>query len=203
MLSRLVPFGLLLGLWTAPRTWTVGDIVTAAMMNALRDDLNAIAPLTALTFPGSPADNDRAILVDSLTNPTYQWEFCYNASSTSPYKWEVIGSGTPIVFAGASTTLPAHAGDYLILAKGNSNEAGGTTTGADETATLTVGGVLQDSTTQNGPSTAASGGGVRGTVGFTLAARVNAAASGATVVVGGVNGIPLNTKILISPFRLS
>jgi len=47
------------------------------------------------TLPASPSDGQMAILVDSLTNPTYQWKFRYNASSTSPYKWEFVG-GPPL-----------------------------------------------------------------------------------------------------------
>ena len=35
--------------WTAPRTWTDGELVTAAIMNAhVRDELNAIGPLVRL-----------------------------------------------------------------------------------------------------------------------------------------------------------
>jgi len=47
------------------------------------------------SFPASPLDGQRHILVDSATTPTYQWEFRYNASSTSAYKWEFVG-GAPI-----------------------------------------------------------------------------------------------------------
>ena len=43
------------------------------------------------TFPVSPADGQEAILVDSVTNPSYQWRFRYNAGSSSPYKWEFVG----------------------------------------------------------------------------------------------------------------
>jgi hypothetical protein len=46
------------------------------------------------TLPGSPVDGQEAILVDSTTNPSYQWRFRYNASSSSAYKWEYLG-GTP------------------------------------------------------------------------------------------------------------
>jgi len=58
------------------------------------------------TLPASPADGQEAILVDSLTNPTYQWRFRYNAGSSSPYKWEFIG-GAPLhadVFADETWT---------------------------------------------------------------------------------------------------
>ena len=43
------------------------------------------------TLPSSPYDGQEAILVDSASNPTYQWRFRYNASSTSTYKWECVG----------------------------------------------------------------------------------------------------------------
>jgi len=48
----------------------------------------------ATTLPASPVDGQEAILVDSITNPTYQWRFRYNAGSTSAYKWEFVG-GAP------------------------------------------------------------------------------------------------------------
>jgi len=47
------------------------------------------------TLPTSPYDGQEAILVDSITNPTYQWRFRYNALSTSTYKWEFVG-GPPV-----------------------------------------------------------------------------------------------------------
>src|SRR6516164_9624771 len=43
------------------------------------------------TLPASPVDGQEAILVDSITNPTYQWRLRYNAGSTSAYKWEFVG----------------------------------------------------------------------------------------------------------------
>ena len=46
------------------------------------------------SLPASPVDGQEAVLVDSLTAPTWQWRFRYNASSTLAYKWEFIG-GSP------------------------------------------------------------------------------------------------------------
>jgi len=57
----------------------------------------------ATSLPASPVDGQEAILVDSITNPTYQWRFRYNAGSTSAYKWEFVG-GLParvVDFSGA------------------------------------------------------------------------------------------------------
>jgi hypothetical protein len=62
------------------------------------------------TFPISPADGQEAILVDSVTAPTYHWRFRYNAGSSSPYKWECIG-GAPAnayVAAGEATSSTAY-----------------------------------------------------------------------------------------------
>jgi len=87
-------------------------------------------PSYATTLPANPYDGQEAILVDSLSNPSYQWRFRYNAASTSAYKWEFIGgspwmilplSYTPAganahyddMAAGSILTLP-RAGDYIL-----------------------------------------------------------------------------------------
>ena len=94
--------------------------------------MNALAqkPSYGTSLPASPTDGQEAILVDSVTNPTYQWRFRYNAGSSSAYKWEFVG-GTPVAVAtsgtatwatswgniagGPSFTLP-RAGDWLLQA---------------------------------------------------------------------------------------
>lgn len=43
------------------------------------------------SLPASPVDGQTAVLVDSLSAPTWQWRFRYNAGSSSTYKWECIG----------------------------------------------------------------------------------------------------------------
>lgn len=48
-------------------------------------------PPYGTSLPGSPADKDVAILVDSTTLPTYQWTFRWNAGSSNSDKWEFIG----------------------------------------------------------------------------------------------------------------
>jgi Collagen triple helix repeat (20 copies) len=57
-------------------------------------------------LPNFPYDGQEAILVDSLTNPTYRWRFRYNAGSTSIYKWEFIG-GSPKVISPPNFTSPS------------------------------------------------------------------------------------------------
>jgi len=47
-----------------------------------------------ISLPASPIDGQEAVLVDSITAPTFQWRFRYNANSTSPYKWEFIGGNS-------------------------------------------------------------------------------------------------------------
>jgi Carbohydrate-binding module family 5/12 len=45
----------------------------------------------ATTLPTSPSDGQEAILVDNVTNPTYQWRFRYNAGNSTSLKWEFVG----------------------------------------------------------------------------------------------------------------
>ena len=60
------------------------------------------------SLPASPVDGQEAVLVDSATNPSYQWRFRYNAGSSSAYKWEFIG-GIPFQsFVAAGMTPPSN-----------------------------------------------------------------------------------------------
>jgi len=83
------------------------------------------------TLPASPVDGQEAILVDSLTAPTYNWRFKYVAGITADaYKWvfiggddafsEVVASETPnsatyvaLATPGPSITVP-RAGIYVV-----------------------------------------------------------------------------------------
>jgi hypothetical protein len=67
------------------------------------------------TLPASPTDTQEAILVDSLTNPTYQWRFRYNANSTSPYKWEFIGGPPLLGWSATSVTNGATLGAWVNM----------------------------------------------------------------------------------------
>jgi hypothetical protein len=68
------------------------------------------------TLPASAVNGQEFTLVDSTTNPTYQWRFRYNAGSTSAYKWEFIG-GAParIDVATAETTASTTAADLATV----------------------------------------------------------------------------------------
>jgi len=66
-------------------------------------------PTYGTTLPASPTDGQEHVLVDSVTAPTYQWHFRYNASSGFAQKWEFVG-GAPMqsyVAAGDSTSSTA------------------------------------------------------------------------------------------------
>ena len=94
------------------------------------------APSYGTTLPASPVDGQEAILVDSLTAPTYQWRFRYNAGSSVGTKWEFVGgtdayskvdaaetttttgSYVDLTTIGPRITVP-RAGDYLVSAAAN------------------------------------------------------------------------------------
>jgi hypothetical protein len=86
----------------SPTNWVEGvTTLGPTNMNKIETELAyldaRIAPAAlayGTTLPGSPVDGQEAILVDSTTNPSYQWRFRYNAGSSSAYKWEFVG-GAP------------------------------------------------------------------------------------------------------------
>jgi hypothetical protein len=114
-------------------------------------------PSYGTSLPASPIDGQEAILVDSPTNPTYQWKFRYNAGSTSPYRWEFIGgaplrSVIPAALAlssvgGWTAATPAvsapRAGDYLLSVRVMAQVSGNPLLGL---ATFASGVLLQDGT---------------------------------------------------------
>ena len=92
------------------------------------------------SLPASPVNGQEAILVDSVTNPSYQWRFRYNASSTSAYKWEFVGGSPWVLQSGSisSMTLSAwviasttnftlgRAGEYYVRIGGYLSNPGAT-----------------------------------------------------------------------------
>lgn len=94
-----------LGYWRSTgSTWTLVSQgrpqITAASLSS--------APFT------SPYNGQEVTLVDSLTTPTYNWTFRYNASSVSTFKWEFIG-GPPII-ALVATSNSTNSSTYTDLA---------------------------------------------------------------------------------------
>jgi hypothetical protein len=70
------------------------------------------------TLPGSAYDGQEAVLVDSVTAPTYQWRFRYNGQSTLAYKWEFVG-GAPKVLTPGNYTPAAITTWYTDTAAGS------------------------------------------------------------------------------------
>jgi hypothetical protein len=70
----------------------------------------------ATTLPASPIDGQEAILVDSVTNPSYQWRFRYNAGSTSAYKWEFIGGAPADIEIGGGYTTSVQFASFDVSA---------------------------------------------------------------------------------------
>jgi len=112
-----------LGDWVAG-TYKEGDIVVynGVAYVAVRQTTQTPVPWAAgqaalsygLGLPSNPVDGQEAVLVDSVTNPAYQWRFRYNAGHTGDaYKWEFIGG--PPFRAGPSGTVsgPATANSWV------------------------------------------------------------------------------------------
>ena len=68
------------------------------------------------SLPAAPVDTLEYILVDSLTLPTYQWRFRYNAGSANTDKWDFVG-GPPSLSEVATTETTAST-TYVALATG-------------------------------------------------------------------------------------
>jgi hypothetical protein len=79
---------------------TQGHVLTrvASAPGVAWQALPTVTTPLATTLPGSPVDGQETILTDSLTSPTWQWRFRYNAGSSSAYKWEFVG-GSPLYMA--------------------------------------------------------------------------------------------------------
>ena len=64
------------------------------------------------TLPASPSNNDEAILVDSLTAPTYSWRFRYVSGITGANKWIFIGGAPWVSVVGSGTIASASYTDF-------------------------------------------------------------------------------------------
>lgn len=165
------------------------------------------------SFPGSPADGDEYILVDSTSAPTYAWHFRYNSGSGSSYKWEFIG-GSPVVLevataqsttstsytdlttSGPSFTTP-RAGDWVVEIQAKESAAYGYMSYAlGGTSASDVWGIVFDG---DAP------GGKRQVCGFAKHAAL-AASSAITAKyrsIGGTSATFEDRRIKILPVRLS
>ena len=99
------------GFETDTLKWKVGN--GTQNWTALPYTLGSVAPISyGTTLPGSPTDGQEAILVDSTTNPSYQWRFRYNAGSSSAYKWEFVG-GASLLINYLAVQTPASGGSWV------------------------------------------------------------------------------------------
>jgi hypothetical protein len=76
--------------WVNPRTWSVGELATAAKMNEIRDVLRWSSGDRTTSVPGSPNDGDEFIYPADASRGVV-WKFKYNSGSGSAYKWEFVG----------------------------------------------------------------------------------------------------------------
>jgi hypothetical protein len=97
-------------------------------------------PTYGPVLPVAPVDGQEHILVDSATNPDWQWRFRYNAGNTTGFKWEFIG-GAPrhpsaaggmvtasaafVDLTGGPTFVVPRAGTYIIFASALFSAPGG------------------------------------------------------------------------------
>lgn len=98
--------------WTAPRTWTTGETVTAAMMNAhVRDNTAWLggADGVGTSFPGSPTDGQLYTYVADGTNGVY-WTFRYRTAAAA---WFFVGG--PPLFNEVTTAEATASAAYTAL----------------------------------------------------------------------------------------
>ena len=77
-----------------------GESIEFAYVDTFWQDVaRSVTPPTTVvqpstTLPGSPADGQRALLVDSLTAPTFCWELQYESGVTDANKWLFVGGAS-------------------------------------------------------------------------------------------------------------
>lgn len=82
-------------LGTAAGTAAAG-IHAAQHMPGGADPIVSIPGDPVLTLPGAPVDKQQALLVDSVTVPTWAWLFQYESGITDAYKWICIGGSAAV-----------------------------------------------------------------------------------------------------------
>lgn len=113
-----------IGNYSAAVAYKKGDVVRYNGQDylAVNDSTGSTPPAPAYPIPAvsigtslptTPFDGQEAILVDSLTAPTYAWRFRYMPSITDVYKWLCIG-GEPKAIR-AETDYPANAAISLTV----------------------------------------------------------------------------------------
>jgi len=138
------------GAYSAGTTYHAGEYVVGAdgvTYQCVKDGTVGITPTPwapapsipyGTSLPTAPVDGQETVLVDSVTNPSYQWRLRYNASSSSAYKWEFVGGAASIGrfdtlqnvtaatwTAGAPTFVVPRAGEYFVAWAGTVNSNAG------------------------------------------------------------------------------
>jgi hypothetical protein len=92
--------------WTTPRTWVVGDLVTAAMMNAnVRDNLNALVGVTGrVSAAGAIVGGSGFTVVRSATG-TYSITF-NSALISTPVVLVALTDTAAAAHVVSNTTFP-------------------------------------------------------------------------------------------------
>lgn len=101
------PFVDFIGTWASGTAYKGGDVVrynnndyiavnpsTGQVPPAPSIPANLAGAPLVTSLPTDPFSGQEVVLVDSLTNPSYNWRFRYNAASTSAYKWEFVGGSS-------------------------------------------------------------------------------------------------------------
>ncbi len=90
--------------WTAPRTWTTGEIVTASIMNThVRDNFNETVPAKAV----AAGDLFYAVGMNAITRlpPGTAWQMLrMNSAGVAPEWTNPPGIYVPLMFTGARTS---------------------------------------------------------------------------------------------------
>lgn len=88
--------------WTAPRTWTTGELVTAAQLNTnVRDNLNAAFPNTTDWDDWTPGNSAGLAIGNGTATGRY-----IQVGKLVALTGHIILGSTSTVGAGASTTFP-------------------------------------------------------------------------------------------------
>lgn len=115
--------------WTAPKTWTVGEVLTAANLNLhLRDNLNALAPDGAGALPGWNPVVTQSVTPGQTEN--YAEYMRLGRLIVALFKITFTGAGTAtnvITLTGLPATaadVSAIGGAFRYFDAGNTNRAG-------------------------------------------------------------------------------
>jgi hypothetical protein len=91
--------------------FTSGQVLTAAQMNEIGDNLNAISPLVVSSLPGSPSIGD-VVMFEASSTLGVIWQLLYDGAGSFP--WKFIGGGA--LYGRVDTTEGTTSSPYADLA---------------------------------------------------------------------------------------